>query len=147
MSRLTYIGVAVLVLVASAAVVSWSLGLGPTKSSQNNNQQKLSQEPPTFPIKPSDPSVKRAAVRYLFTGTVERVINFDNGLELVTDIKGNNIPKFNLNANTKISFLNGDQSSQASLSDLKAGQKVEINIGYGLKKKAWNDVFAVVILK
>lgn len=147
MSKLTYVALAVIVLIASAAIAAWSLGLGrspiPESNAPENTQQEIAKESTKFPIDPTSPTVKGAAVRYRFAGTVSNII----GSELVTDIEGKNIPKFQLGDNTKFFLVQGNQKARASLSNLQVGQKVEIVLAYGLKKKGWNDVFSVNIFK
>lgn len=153
MPKTPYIAVAVIVTIASAVLIAWAFfkpapptKIATTVSNQPKILAQLKQEGfPKIPVSTKNAAVKVAIVSYRLSGTIKEVKPVSGGVELITDIKAN-IPRFLVTPNTKISIISNGEKKQASSSDLKAGQKVEIVITYGLKKRNWNDVNSVDIL-
>lgn len=131
-----------IILVVLATAVWAFLDFKPAKSSKPNVQY-LSE---FLPIPPSNKSVKSVNASYTFLATIKQVRKNNSGRELLTDIKGANIPKFIVSDKTKVVYADKNGSKQATASALMANQKVEITTLYSLKKKKWHDtVFSVKI--
>ncbi len=130
----------VLIVLIVLSVAGWSfLKVGANKP--KSNVQYISE---LLPILPSNKSIKSVSAFYTFSATIKEIRKNPKGTELITDIKGANIPKFIVTDKTKIS----SKTKVATNSALMTNQKVEITIPYLLKKRAWNDtVFSVKILK
>lgn len=156
MSRASYVLLAVVVVVASMAVVGWSFfGLGTTPATQPINQtnQQATQSAdssdkgfPGVPVSIQNPAVKWAQVYYTFAGIVKEIKTDPRGAILITNIQGNKIPEFVIGPKTKVYQVYNGKNTEVSSSDLKPNQKVDIRISYGLKQKAWNEIEIIDII-
>lgn len=153
MPKFPYIIVAVIVTVASAILVAWAF-FKPLPSTESNlsisKQATQSAQAkkggfPQVPVSISNPGVLSAQVAYIFKGTIQEIKTDPKGILVKTDIKGENVPKFVVIPTAKITIDTNGQKKTGTTADLATGQKVEIYITYGLKKKAWNDVSAITI--
>lgn len=154
MSKLTYIGVTILVLVASAAIVSWSLGLGPSKPPQKETKQKTQVSESTssaktaelLPIEVSSNAVKSAKVRYVLNGTIRGIKNVSQGVELTVKRSSESLPKLTVKSSTPVVLSQNGVQTALILTNLKVTQVVRITAEYDLKQKTW-EVRKVVITK
>lgn len=90
-----------------------------------------------LPVSTTNSAIKSVAVNYIFQGTVTGVKNNAKNTELLTNIKGSNIPKFILDEKTKIVSTSNKKDTPAAVKDLKTGVKIDINSSYNPKRKAW----------
>lgn len=139
----TYILLVVLMVLVGLAVAGWSF-LKVEGNKPKPNVQYLSE---FLPIPPSNKSVKSIKASYTFLATIKQIRKNNSGRELLTDIKGANIPKFIVSDKTKVVFADENGDSKLSTSSaLMANQRAEITILYSLKKKKWHDtVFSIKI--
>lgn len=154
MPKTPYIIGALIVTIASAILVAWVFfGFGETfknfqspPPSQIVSQESKTKGFPRVPVKIVNSAIKAVEVFYTFEGTILEIKKVPEGLQFVTDVKIAKLPKFIVDSETNIK-LGLNEKKDVSQSELKVGQKVQIRISYGLKKKEWNNVATVVILQ
>lgn len=169
MSRSTLIITCVVVLLFSAAIVGWSFfGLGtapspsqPTKQLTQLSQQKTSQNNDNTIIGPINSknkylkdtsinynkSLKPTSIYYFLQGKLRETRTLPEGIELVTDITGEEIPLFILTDKTIIVFNTDGQQTPATTSDFTPNQEVGLNMLYDLNKKTWTTRKVHIFIK
>lgn len=150
MSRLTYIGVTVLVLVASAAIVSWSLKSGPSKQATPTVTQSTPsvQKIGELPVDPANNKiVKSMGLKYVFGATL-RSVNKNNPQKpwLSTNLnEEQGVPRFYITNSTKF-FLEDKNKKNlpATINDLVPKQRLWITAEYNTSKKTWKTTKVVI---
>ena len=152
MPKIPYIIIAVIITIASAVLIAWAF-FKPVPSTESiskvSKQATQSAQPnkglPQVPANILNPAVESAQVAYTYNGTIQEIKTDPNGILVITDIKGDRVPKFIVTSTTKVTIDINGQIKTSTTADLAVGQKVKITIKYGLKKKAWNDVSAITV--
>jgi len=149
MSRSTLIITTVVVLAASAAIIGWSFfGLGKGGSSviptpgqtKQIGEVTLAQQagcvPPVVDSSTLSFFNKNGNV-YGLIGKLKEIRETSKTKELITDIKGQNIPKFFVIPQAEYFFSDGGKDTRATASDLKVDQKVVLSIYCSATSKNW----------
>lgn len=100
-----------------------------------------------LPIQPSNPAIVQLGVYYFLEGNIVHIKIVNHDLEITTDIKGENIPRFLVTKNTLI-YKGNDADNQytgAIISELKKGQHVRLGVLYTLEDKNWVTTRVTII--
>lgn len=139
MSKYVYALPAVIVVILAVGIASWSfLRIGP-----NNPALKPAA---SLPINPTNKAVKSITTIYALQASVKEVNKNSGGVDLITDIKAQSLPRLFASDRTKVYRVINSQEEKLSLTDLAPKQKVEILIYYEIKKKLWYTISAIKIL-
>lgn len=139
--RKTYL---LLILIVLIGVFSAFFFLKP--AALNFSIQKDAGQTLTYPIDPNNTFITSKALIYSFMGEVNSLKEVTEGLVLVTNIKGANIPEFLVTKKTLVVKQDSDRQLVSGSGAIKVGSKVMIVLGYNLDNKTWHTTKVTVIV-
>lgn len=100
-----------------------------------------------LPIDLLNPLVKEIKIRYTINCVLKRLKKQSQGFLIVTDIdNGEDVPNFIVTKDTMIVFNKPNEQTPATITDLKKGQKLSLNVEYDLKKKVWLTIRVRILI-
>lgn len=91
-----------------------------------------------LPLNPQSRTVDGVSIVYTINGNILDLKKSDLGTEIITDIKINGLP--DIIATSRTQFYNENTHEKTTIQDLEKGQKVSIDLGYGLTKREWRVI-------